>query len=387
MTLSFKNIILLFLFFIVLVTSLWGNNVYLLFAFSVLCWITIPQNKWWDGMSISLFIFSVFYGLMVIMNGKVNSNFNLFSYMIAPVAFYRFGRQSMNMFKEDKSRQKFLIFSILLYLGYYFLLTFKDIAIVGIVNPTRKLLGDIGDDHAMAATLYGLMASVGIGCIAAVFVKKENFWIRLGFIVLSLLSMLCTIHLVNRTGVVILAMCVAISFFVSTKFNVPKMVGSLFILLILVFVIIQTGWVDQSVLEAYAQREESSTSDFSSMGGRLYMWLSAFESLFTSPFGWEPVGYTFAHNMWLDIARMAGLLAFIPFLIVTILHGINLLKLFHNRYITNFTAIIISLNVAMLLSSFVEPVIEGSLLFFCILMMIWGITKSLAMENKLKGVN
>jgi hypothetical protein len=142
--------------------------------------------------------------------------------------------------------------------------------------------------------------------------------------------------------------------------------------------------VDQSVLDAYAQREENSAYDASSMGGRSDMWLSAIGSLFTSPFGWEPVGYTFAHNMWLDIARMAGLLAFIPFLIATILHGKNLLKLFHNRYITNFTAIIISINVAMLFSSFTEPVIEGSLLFFCILMMIWGITKSLAMENKLK---
>lgn len=175
MKLSIKYKILLLAFFVVLITSLWANNIYLLFGFSALCWITIPQKKWWDGMSISLFIFSVFYGLMIIMHGKVNSNFNLFSYMIAPVAFYRFGRWSMNIFKEDKSRQKFLIFSMLLYLGYFFLLTFKDIAIVGIVNPTRVLLGDVGNDHAMAATLYGLMASVEIGCIAAIFVKKRKF--------------------------------------------------------------------------------------------------------------------------------------------------------------------------------------------------------------------
>lgn len=384
MTILFKYKILLLAFFVVLVTSLWSNNIYLLFAFSIICWITIPQKKWWDGMSISLFIFSIFYGLMLIINGKVNSIANLFSYMIAPVAFYRFGRQSMKIFKEDNLRQKFLIFSILLYLGYFLLLIFKDIAIVGIVNSTRVLLGDIGNDHAIAATLYGLMASIGIGCIAAIFVKKENFWIRLEFIILALLSMLCVIHLVNRTGVVVLVICLAISFFVSTKFNVSKMVGRLFILLMLGFVVIQIGLVDQSVLDAYAQREENSAYDASSMGGRSEMWLSAIGSLFTSPFGWEPVGYTFAHNMWLDIARMAGLLAFIPFLIATILHGKNLLKLFRNRYITNFTAIIISINVAMLLSSFVEPVIEGSLLFFCILMMIWGITKSLAMENKLK---
>ena len=374
MKLSIKYKILLLTFFVVLVTSLWSNNIYLLFAFSILCWITIPQKKWWDGMSISLFIFSIFYGLMLIINGKVNSIANLFSYMIAPVAFYRFGRQSMKIFKEDNLRQKFLIFSILLYLGYFLLLIFKDIGIVGIVNTTRVL----------SATLYGLMASIGIGCIAAIFVKKENFWIRLGFIILALLSMLCVIHLVNRTGLVVLVICLAISFFISTRFNASKMVGRLFILLMLGFLVIQIGLVDQSVLDAYAQREENSAYDASSLGGRSDIWLSAIGSLFTSPFGWEPVGYTFAHNMWLDIARMAGLLAFIPFLIATILHGKNLLKLFRNRYITNFTAIIISINVAMLLSSFVEPVIEGSLLFFCILMMIWGITKSLAMENKLK---
>ena len=381
MPLSFKSKILLFTFFMVLATSLWANNIYLLFGFSVLCWILIPQKKWWDGLTVLLLLFSLFYGLMIIMNGKVNSNFNLFSYMIAPVAFYRFGRWSMNIFKEEKSRQKFLMFSIFLYLLYFLILTFKDISLVGIVNPTRVLLGD---DHAKAATLYGLMASVGIGCIGVVFAKKENFGLRMGFIALALLAMLGVIHLVNRTGVAIFVICIVFLFFVSTKFNIPKMFGVLFILLVLGFFVVQLGLVDQSILDAYAQREESSTYDASSMGGRRDMWLSAIGDMFVNPFGWKPVGYRFAHNMWLDIARVAGLLAFIPFLVTTILQCNNLLKLLRNKYLTNFTAIIISVNISMLLSSAVEPVIEGSLLFFCLLMMIWGITKSLAVENKLK---
>jgi len=384
MPLSFKSKILLFTFFIVLITSLWANNIYLLFGFSVLCWILIPQKKWWDSLTVSLLLFSLFYGLMMIMNGKVSSNFNLFSYMIAPVAFYRFGRWSMNIFKEEDSRQKFLMSAILFYLIYFFILTFKDIAITGIVNPTRVLLGDIGNDHAKAATLYGLMASVGIGCIGVVFAKKENFWLRLGFIALALLALLGVIHLVNRTGVVIFVACIVFSFFISTKFNISKMLGALFILLVLGFFVVQLGLVDQSILDAYVQREESSTYDVSSMGGRGDMWLSAIDDMFVNPFGWEPVGYGFAHNMWLDIARVAGLLAFIPFLAATILHCKNLFKLLRNKYLTNFTVIIVSINISILLSSFVEPVIEGSLLFFCLLMMIWGITKTLAMENKLK---
>lgn len=384
MTLSFKNKILLLAFFIVLVTSVWANNIYLLFGFSVLCWILIPQKKWWDGLTVSLLLFSLFYGLMIIMNGKVNSNFNLFSYMITPVAFYRFGRWSMNIFKEEKSRQKFLMFSIFLYLLYFLILTFKDISLVGIVNPTRVLLGDLGDDHAKAATLYGLMASVGIGCIGVVFAKKENFGLRMGFIALALLALLGVIHLVNRTGVVIFVICIVFSFFISTKFNISKIFGALFILLVLGFLVVQLGLVDQSVLDAYAQREESATSDVSSMGGRSDMWLSAIGDMFVNPFGWNPIGYTFAHNMWLDIARVAGLLALIPFLVTTILHCKNLFKLLRSKYLSNFAVIILSINIAMLLSSFVEPVIDGSLLFFCLLMMIWGVTKTLALENKLK---
>lgn len=380
MKLSIKYKILLLAFFVVLATSLLGYNIYLLFAFSVLCYVFIPYKKYWDKVAVSLFLFSLFYALILLINEKNTSSYLPISYVISPIAFYRFGRLSMNIFKEDNSRKKILMFSILLYLGYFFLLIFKDILIVGIVNQSRSLF-DVGGKSTMAATLYGLMTSIGIGCIAVIFVKKENFWIRLGFITLALLALLGVIHLVNRTGVVIFVACIVFSFFISTKFNIPKMLGALFILLILGFVVIQTGLVDQSVLDAYAQREESSTHNASSMGGRSDMWLFAIGSLFTSPFGWESVGYTYAHNMWLDIARMAGLLAFIPFLIATILHGKNLLKLVRNRYLTNFTAIIISINVAMLLSSFVEPVIEGSFLFFCILMMIWGITKSLAMEK------
>lgn len=318
---------------------------------------------------------------MVIMNGKIKSNFNLYSYMIAPVAFYRFGRWSMSIFKEDKSRQKFLMFSIFIYLLYFLILTFKDISLVGIVNISRVLLEDAGDNNNINATLYGLMASVGIGCIAIIFIKKENFWLRLGFILLALLAMLGVIHLVNRTGIIIFVTCIVFSLFVSTKFNITKMFWALFVLLILVFAVIKTGIIDQNILDAYTQREESGRYNAASMGGRSDMWLSAIKDMFIHPFGWNPVGYTYAHNMWLDIARIAGLLAFIPFLIATILHIKNLLKSIRSKYFTNFTAIIFSINVSMLLSSFVEPVIEGSLLFFCLLMMIWGITKSLTVEK------
>ena len=103
-----------------------------------------------------------------------------------------------------------------------FLLTLQDIILVGIINETRVMLGDLGDDNTLAATLYGLMSSVGIGCIAALFMKGENFLFRIGYIILALLSMMVVIHLINRTGIIIFFACIIAAFSISTKMDVHR---------------------------------------------------------------------------------------------------------------------------------------------------------------------
>lgn len=380
MKLYLKDKILLLSFFFVVLTSLWVNNIYLLFVFSILCCFLIPLNKWWDNVTIYLLFFSLFYAMMVVLNGRNNSYFNLLSYIIAPVAFYRFGRWTMNIFRNDIARQKFLFFTILLYLGYFFILILKDIALVGIVNETRVLLGDTNDFESWNATLYGMMASVGISCIAVIFTRKQKLWLKLCFISVSILSLLSVIHLVNRTGIIIFLSCLFISFLVYTKFNIKRVTSAVLLIIFIVFVIYKSDIIDQNILDAYAQREESSTTNASQLGGRTEKWEVAIDNLFTHPWGWDDSG-GYAHNLWLDIARIAGLLPLFPFLLATFLYIKNFLYLVIKKSYSNFAIILISINTGMILSSFVEPVIEGSLLFFCMLMMIWGVTKSLVVDK------
>ena len=380
MKLYLKDKILLLSFFFVVLTSLWVNNIYLLFVFSILCCFLIPLNKWWDNVTIYLLFFSLFYAMMVVLNGRNNSYFNLLSYIIAPVAFYRFGRWTMNIVRNDIARQKFLFFTILLYLGYFFILILKDIALVGIVNETRVLLGDTNDFESWNATLYGMMASVGISCIAVIFTRKQKLWLKLCFISVSILSLLSVIHLVNRTGIIIFLSCLFISFLVYTKFNIKRVTSAVLLIIFIVFVIYKSDIIDQNILDAYAQREESSTTNASQLGGRTEKWEVAIDNLFTHPWGWDDSG-GYAHNLWLDIARIAGLLPLFPFLLATFLYIKNFLYLVIKKSYSNFAIILISINTGMILSSFVEPVIEGSLLFFCMLMVIWGVTKSLVVDK------
>lgn len=375
--LKFKYKLLLILFFIVLLTSLWPNNIYLLVLFSLLTYLVLPLNKYWDGLAIVIFIFSILYSIMTVMSNQYGSGFVLLSYLVAPVAFYRFGEWMLSNFTKESTRQKLFLLIITCYLAWLFVLTIKDIALVGIVNVSRALLADINDNGTLAATLYGLMASVGIGCTASLFAKGQDTKLRLGFVILCLLSLLVVIHLVNRTGLVIFVTCAFIFFMVSARRNLVKIVPTLLLLIILGFVILNYGFVDGDIIDAYQQRELNSTNSASQLGGRSAIWSDAIKQLITHPFGWPLTHY--AHNLWLDIARVGGWLSLFPFIVASI---VWLKKWLHLMKIhTTFALILGSVNIAILLAAFVEPVIEGSILFFSIMMMVWGFTTVVSKEN------
>lgn len=373
--LKFKYKILLVIFFLVLITSLWPKNIYLLVLFSFMTYVILPTKKWWDPTAIVLFFFSSFYLMMTVMTNQYGSGFVLLSMLMAPVGFYRFGLWLMHCFHEEKARQKLLIAIAVCYLLPLFILTIKDVALVGIVNVSRVMLGDADGGDSLAATLYGLMASVGIACISALFTKGQNFWLRLFYIVVALLSIFVVIHLVNRTGLVVCVCCMLVALLFSTKMKLKQIIPIVFFLGLLTAGLAKTGIISEEIISAYQGREMSAASDVSQLGGRSDIWLDAVHQLATHPFGWERVRY--AHNLWLDIARIGGWFALLLFLIVTFNWFKSCLRL-TRKMLTPFVLIVLSLNTAMFLSSCVEPVIEGSMLFFSLLMMIWGVTANLS---------
>ena len=379
--LKFKYKILLVIFFLVLITSLWPKNIYLLVLFSFLTYVILPTKKLWDPTAIVLFFFSSFYLMMTVMTNQYGSGFVLLSMLMAPVGFYRFGRWLMHCFHEEKARQKLLIAIVVCYLLPLFILTIKDVALVGIVNVSRVLLGDADGGDSLAATLYGLMASVGISCISALFAKGQKFWVRLFYIVVALLSIFVVIHLVNRTGLVVCICCLLVSLAFSTKMRLQKIIPVFFIVAIFAVSLTKTGIISEEIISAYQNREMNVSADAAQLGGRSELWIDAIHKLATHPLGWARVQY--AHNLWLDIARVGGWFALLIFFVATYNWLRNCLHMMR-RNMTPFLLTILSLNTAMFLSSFVEPVIEGSILFFSLFMLIWGLTQYLSAEVEYK---
>ena len=376
-----KYLLLSLLFSVTMITSLWAANIYLLFGFSVFCWVVLPFDRCWDKTTIALFIFSILYLLIQLINGNaVDSKFIQGAYLLAPVAFYRFGRFLFQYNKNDESRQKVLLSILLLYLTPLFIATFKDISLVGFINETRQLLGDVSNNQgALAATLYGLMASLGIGGVSVVFLRNQHLFIKYSFVLLGIFSLISVIHLVNRTGLVICVASLFLSFIASTKMNIKKIIPAVFVCVILYFLLDVFGVVSQDMKDAYNARENDSSYDSSSAGGRTELWMDAVNNLIIQPFGWELKRY--AHNLWLDIARVSGLCAFIPFVYATIRLVKDSLKVI--KYNKSHSGIILlTIVFAGMLNAAVEPTIDGSMLFFSILMMLWGMMKQVALESK-----
>jgi len=242
------------------------------------------------------------------------------------------------------------------------------------------MLLDLGEDDSKNATLYGLMASAGIGLIGTVFIKQQNKWVKMGLILVAALSLLSVIHLVNRTGLVICAACLFVGFALSTRMNVSKMLLILLAFIVVGVFLTESGILGGDVSEAYTDREGDVDSDSTSAGGRTKLWLDAIGNLFVSPLGWKLERY--AHNLWLDIARVGGWLAFFPFVKATVSYMMKVKTILRNGGENGTLMLLLSVNVAMLLNAAVEPVIDGSFSFFSLLMLIWGMTVEL--NNRLE---
>lgn len=376
MKLSIKHYIVLSLFFATMLTSLWPDNIYLLFAFSLSSLFLLRTNNTKKGNSISLLLFSCLYSLNQYFTIGFGSGFVFLSILIAPFAFYKFGCWVMGWLHDDNQRLKFIFITLICYLSPALLLTIQDMMLVGLVNESRKLLMDIGkEDTTLAATLYGLMSSTGIGFVSIFFAAKMKIWNKLCYSSICIMAVLIAVHLVNRTGLVLLAFCVLFSYVYSSRLKISRLLITALLLLIIVGVIIKSGLVPQDVLDAYMSREDSATTNASEFGGRSVLWSDALSKIFTHPFGWKRLKY--AHNLWLDLAAIGGLASLFFFLKVTF-SSIKGFFIVMRQKVTPFRQVLLTIYLSMMFNSMDEPVIEGSLLFFVLLIMVWGMVVSLS---------
>ena len=379
---SFKSEGVLFVIFLLtLLFQLTDKGIYPIMALSVgLCILAFSNRRLVDGTALMLLAFSV---LLFLFTPSYKSGAFVVTTLFGPFSFYLYGKYLVQRAKGDKEILSIVILLIIIAFSFLFWRSAVHALITGAQEYSSRILEFDESSRELGATLFGLIASLGLSGLA-IFVGAKNrkndipIWL---FLLAFILSFLGTTSLVNRSGLVIPLIPLAVMILYNSRGHLFR---TFFILVVVsvIGVLLYNNYIANSeVMMAYELRYETIQG---AGGDRFWRWADAINRLFTYPLGWSNesnVGYVYVHNMWLDIARMGGLLPFITFVIATIQIVIVQLELFKIKD-DNIVVILLSIFVAVSSASAIEPVIEGSPVFFVLSISFWGMSKEYLIESK-----
>ena len=296
-------------------------------------------------------------------------------YLMAPLLFYTFGCYITSRLYSRSSILEFIALTVFLFSIVTYYTCIIDVTNTGLVNPLRIMGRNGGDEYDMAATLYGLNVSLGLACLFGFLSieKKERTLLHYLLPISFALSLLTTVHLVNRTGLVLVCFSLFVFLFYSKKSSKATWIILIFVAALFAYLSTKSDFA--SIIDAYTSRGEVEGHGLSDAGSRTEKWMDALSRLFTSPFGWyKDINYTFTHNMWLDVARLTGFIPFIAIVCATIVGFKDTLHLYRikNDYLV---LTLISIQIVFFLECFVEPVMEGFDLYFYLMCMFFGIQR------------
>lgn len=329
-----------------------------------------------DLISILLLVYSFLYLLFSHLNGIQYDISILVLYGLGPFLFYEYGVKATKIWEKENERLLFWLIIIACYGIDIFSTIIRDIFETGeIINPSRIFNFKDSGEMMLSATQVGLSADIGMIGLPMFFILKKTK-IRYFYLILFLLSILTTVHLLNRTGLIISILCtlgVLCIYYRKKPIGIIKIVLLMLAILVILYC---SGIVSQEVFGYYAERNV----DLSTMGSRTVRWKLAISNLFSHPYGWSNGDVYYVHNMWLDIARLSGLIPFGLLIFFTIRSFYKVFKLL--KYTNDSVAyLMLGLNLCFFLSCFVEPIFGGTHLM--LYAMLWGFEESIYNQIKI----
>ena len=360
----------------------WGSIVYVGLLLIILIKVFFrPLKRLFDKTLIALLLFGVFYILF-------SPSFDLVDalrVLLGPSLFYIYGRDTVIRSQNTSHIIRKVILLMIVAISFpVWWAVIKNVLSGNLISISSeegaRWLTTWGQSHMAAATTYGLIASFGLcgfGCFLMSKGKNSSLdpW---AFLLCSVCSLLTTTYLINRSGIVIVGIVTFVAFMYGVRGITWKTFLPLLLFMVIIVVFISKWGGTALIAEAYSERESVVLG-----GDRTWRWLDALKRLFTNPFGWSDefqVGYIYVHNMWLDVARVAGIVPFFTLLFATFSSLKSNIALFRVKG-NELSLLLLSLYSAVFSAYMIEPVIDANIFYLMIFTWIWGIEKEVVVKN------
>jgi len=357
---------------------------------------TGKKRQFYDLEFLLLILFSLTYTLVIITNKDLQLGLGtLLKYLLVPMLCYLAGKSFVQYSRNEKS----FIDNLLIILFVFSIVVFLSIAIdiikAGYISSQRNVAVIGEGSNVKNATGLNAFLSVWIGMFGFVFYQVRVEWEKkrkLFVILMSVLAIAATLRLGSRTGLVLMGLsCLTV---IACNFRRYNNTGKVWLIVLLAVVFVGIGQFvinNKEILVAFEGRANSEEHGIASGGGRLALWEYYGSKILDYPLGDMPTNQTvtpYAHNYFIDIARVAGIAPLILIVLFTISVLLNLKKLFANVNISIFIRnFLLLLNLAFYIVFMVEPVIEGAFSLFMLYLFICGITSSLIKSSLKININ
>ena len=345
----------------------------------------------YDNLSVFILAFSFIYSLNLIFGERTVSPSELVFMLFFPIIIYQSGKYISYRFQHIQS-SILLLCLMALSLGVPAIIAnLEDIVHTGqIINPTRLVVFD-SDGAFRSATGYGIMVSLMCGCFGCLFVpaQSKDKFIKTILALGSTGALITTVHLINRTGIVIALICVLAAFFLSS-FTKKRIYFSISICLCLFGLFLYVHEIPEygNIIDVYMERDSSADASLSNMGGRDERWLLGVQQIFTQPLGntnglWFLNRYNYAHNLIIDGGIKGGLLCFA----ILIYLFYSFIKLLHSFYKRSYKvsvfekSTVLCLGIALCSQCMVEPIIEALPQYFWFFIFFLGVLKTFSLRK------
>lgn len=227
----------------------------------------------------------------------------------------------------------------------------------------------------IAATTIASMIIV-LGSYSTYIFSSTNNLKKYIYTALGILGFVSALRLQSRTSIVCIALLFIINIYLNKNYIFKHKFSFFIVLLIL---IVSISYIINNYSEQLAIIERFQDDDIATANGRTELHSGTLTKILESPLGGNK-HLTFAHNLFLDCARVSGLVPFVFLIIFTIKHywtAFNILKRKNVPDILKYNITIISLLLLVYFNT--EPILEGVSMLFAYFCFIAGIT------NKIKA--
>lgn len=336
---------------------------------------------------ILLIMFGITYVIFDWFNNDISIS-AIYTFIVLPFIIFKIGRLSIDILKSEKNIILYVSISIIA-LSFLFVYSALSTFPNDVISSTRileiKYYSMTNNSSELSATLVGLhIAPVMAFLPTFLFYRNINF--RTYFVLGSLftiMALITTSIVATRSPVIIFALLLLLNFYYGTK-SVSLVKKSLIIFLFLSFIIIISA-IDFSNFDLTKLLYERMTSeDISEAGSRTNRWFEGIKNIFLYPFGGEKTRIGHYHNMWLDLRYTAGVVPMIILISISIYFTYAIWKVINsNKFSIQFKSFIGSIYLSIFLMMFMEPVIQGSIVFFLYYLFFGGIIVALKNINPL----